>query len=158
MSSVHLITDICTLKKTAKVGSDIELSEEEGEQEEMESPFNLDNLRRHLADVTLARRVLPEDVSARQKLLEESVYEVAVERLKHQADIFAGLGLGNNALLAPDFRQWMWEWHTKLKARLEVEIKNIMKVEDQLKSMDAVLSPYLSLVKAERLSIITIME
>lgn len=157
MSSIQLITDPCTLKKTVKAGSDTEL-EEEGEQEEMEIPFNLDNLRRHLADVTLARRVLPEDVSARQKLLEESVYEVAVERLKHQADIFAELGLGNSALLAPDLRQWMWEWHTKLNARLEVEIKNIMKVEDAMTSMDGILSPYLSLVNAERLSIITIME
>ncbi|KAF8119543.1 hypothetical protein EV363DRAFT_1197176, partial [Boletus edulis] len=44
-----------------------------------EIPFNLDNLRKHLAQVTLARRVLPEDVAARQKLLEVSVYDVAVE-------------------------------------------------------------------------------
>jgi DNA-directed RNA polymerase len=128
----------------------------------MEIPFNLDNLRRHLSDVTLARRVLPEDVAARQKLLEESVYDVAVERLKRQADLFAELGLGNNVLLSADLQRWMWEWHNKLKARLEKEIKNIAAAEQKLSkkhtSWHCPLSPYLALVKAERLSLITILE
>jgi len=59
-----------------------------------EVPFNLDNLRKHLAQITLARRVLPEDLASRQKLLEESVYDVAVERLRHEAKLFDELGLG----------------------------------------------------------------
>lgn len=126
---------------------------------ELEIPFNLDNLRRHLAEVTLARRVLPEDVAARQKLLEESVYDVAVERLKHQADLFTELGLSNNSLLQADLQRWMWEWHTKLKARLEVEIKSISLAEKFKPAKNGLtLSPYLSLVKAERLSLITILE
>lgn len=126
----------------------------------MEVPFNLDNLRRHLAEVTLARRVLPEDVAARQKLLEESVYDVAVERLKHQADLFAELGLGNNPLMQADLQRWMWDWHSKLKTRLEKEIKAIAAAEkaDRRKQVSGPLSPYLSLVKAERLSLITILE
>lgn len=96
---------------------------------ELEIPFNLDNLRKHLAQVALARRVLPEDVAARQKLLEESVYDVAVERLKHQADVFEELGLGNNSLMQADLQRWMWGWHTKLKTRLEREIKEVISHE-----------------------------
>ncbi|TFK37584.1 hypothetical protein BDQ12DRAFT_607612 [Crucibulum laeve] len=125
-------------------------------------PFNLDNLRRHLADVTLARRVLPEDVAARQKLLEESVYDVAVERLKHQADMFAELGLGSGSLRQPDLQKWMWSWHLKLKDRLEKEIRNIAHTESTKRQAanreHQLLSPYLSLVKAERLSLLTILE
>ncbi|KAG5643187.1 hypothetical protein DXG03_001391 [Asterophora parasitica] len=127
---------------------------------EMEIPFNIDNLRRHLAEVTMARRVLSDDVASRQKLLEESVYDVAVERMKHQADLFAELGLGNNALRAADLQQWMWGWHEKLKKRLETEIKNIAQTEakSKFKRAEALFSPYLSLVKADRLSLITILE
>ena len=124
-----------------------------------EIPFNLDNLRRHLAQVNLARRVLPEDVAARQKLLEESVYEVAVERMKHDADRFAELGLGDGGLMQADLQRWMWDWHTKLKQRLEAEIKKIAALEGSKKmSPGAVLSPYLHLVNAEKLSLITILE
>lgn len=126
----------------------------------MEIPFNLDNLRRHLAELTLARRVLSDDVAARQKLLEESVYDVAVERLKHQADLFAELGLGNNALMHADLQQWMWDWHNKLKVRLEREIKSIATAEKKgVRGPEgALLTPYLMLVKTERLSLITILE
>lgn len=127
----------------------------------MEIPFNLDNLRRHLAEITLARRVLPEDVAARQTLLEESVYDVAVERFKHESDHFAQLGLGNNSLKQADLQRWMWDWHSKLKARLEQEVKAI-KATESVKSTGhpraVSLSPYLSLVKPERLSLITILE
>jgi DNA-directed RNA polymerase len=96
---------------------------------EMQVPFNLSNLRRHLAQIAYARKVLPEDVAARQKLLEESVYDVAVARLNHQADVFAELGLGHGGLNAPDLQKWMWEWHTKLQARLDVEIESILQAE-----------------------------
>ncbi|KAG5651535.1 hypothetical protein H0H81_008297 [Sphagnurus paluster] len=130
----------------------------EGEEPVMEIPFNIDNLRRHLAEVTMARRVLADDVAARQKLLEESVYDVAVERMKHQADLFAELGLGNNALRAADLQKWMWDWHRKLTARLEKEIKNIAQTETKARKNETLFSPYLALVKAERLSLITILE
>jgi DNA-directed RNA polymerase len=155
----YLFPDTLPKKIDKTAGQDTELPEG-AEEPVMEIPFNLETLRRHLAEVTLARRVLPEDVAARQKLLEESVYDVAVERLKHQADLFAELGLGTNILLAPDLRQWMWEWHTKLKARLAKESKRIAITEQarHRKSTAALLSPYLALVKPERLSLITILE
>jgi len=42
-------------------------------------PFNLDSLRRHLSDITEARSVLDANVHARQRHLEASVYDLAVE-------------------------------------------------------------------------------
>lgn len=88
-------------------------------------------MRKHLAQVTLARRVLAEDVAARQKLLEASVYDVAVERLKHEAKIFDGIGLGHVdvGLRRADLQRWMWDWHEKLRARLETEIADIIVTE-----------------------------
>ncbi|KAH0833941.1 DNA/RNA polymerase [Lanmaoa asiatica] len=126
-----------------------------------EIPFNLDNLRKHLAQVTLARRVLPEDVAARQKLLEASVYDVAVERLKHEAKIFDGIGLGHVdvGLRRADLQRWMWDWHQKLRVRLETEIADIIAVEaKQTRDKSTRLGPFLSLVKPETLSLITILE
>jgi DNA-directed RNA polymerase len=100
-------------------------------------------------------------VSCLKKLrrVEESGYEVAVERMKHQADMFAELGLGDNGLMQANQRRWMWEWHIESKARLEQEIKNITAIEAKKKmTVNATLSPYLHLVNAERLSLITILE
>lgn len=96
-----------------------------------EIPFNLDNLRKYLAQVTLARRVLPEDVTARQKLLETSVYDVAVERLKREAKVFDEIGLGHvdAGLRRADLQRWMWDWHEKLRVRLETEIADIIAAE-----------------------------
>lgn len=123
-----------------------------------EVPFNLNNLRSHLAQVTLARRVLPEDLASRQKLLEESVYDVAVERLRHEARLFDELGLGNRELHHADLQKWMWDWHQKLKARLEAEIKDIITAEEKLAAQVQRMGPFLSLVKPEKLSLITILE
>ncbi|KAF8130200.1 hypothetical protein EV363DRAFT_1399395 [Boletus edulis] len=126
-----------------------------------EIPFNLDNLRKHLAQVTLARRVLPEDVAARQKLLEASVYDVAVERLKHEAKVFDEMGLGHMdvGLRRPDLQRWMWDWHQKLRSRLETEITDIIAAEaKQTREKTTRLGPFLSLVKPETLSLITILE
>ncbi|KAH7922516.1 DNA/RNA polymerase [Leucogyrophana mollusca] len=122
-----------------------------------EIPFNLNNLRKHLAQVLLARRVLPEDVASRQKLLEESVYDVAVERLKHEADLFDELGLGSRGLQQADLQKWMWAWHQKLKTRLEAEIQNIVAAEERMGKSPR-MGPFLSLVKPEKLSLITILE
>jgi DNA-directed RNA polymerase, mitochondrial len=94
-------------------------------------PFNLDNLRQHLAQVALARRVLPEDVASRQKLLEESVYQVALSRQKHQLALFEDLGLNNHGLKHADLQTWMWTWHQKLKDSLQVAIKDVIDMESQ---------------------------
>ncbi|KAI0070874.1 DNA/RNA polymerase [Panus rudis PR-1116 ss-1] len=128
---------------------------------ELEVPFNLANLRKHLAQVVLARRVLPEDVAARQKLLEESVYDVAVERLRKEAEVFDELGLGSKGLGHADLRKWLWEWHLKLQARLKAEIANLAAEEAKLPAIDKNLhrlTPFLTVLKPEKLSLITILE
>ncbi|KAG6371386.1 DNA-directed RNA polymerase N-terminal-domain-containing protein [Boletus reticuloceps] len=126
-----------------------------------EIPFNLDNLRKHLAQVTLARCVLPEDVAACQKLLEVSVYDVTVERLKHKAKVFDEMGLGHMGLglRCPDLQIWMWDWHQKLRSHLETEVADIIAAKaKQTRERTTCLGPFLSLVKLETLSLITILE
>ncbi|THV02643.1 DNA/RNA polymerase [Dendrothele bispora CBS 962.96] len=143
-----------------------------------EVPFNLSNLRRHLARISFARRILPDDVVSRQKLLEESVYDVAVARLKHESEIFEDLGLDKEEKLRnPDLRRWMWDWHCKLEERLNQVVKGIGSIDPDMKlkrrkktpelslplkpaSLKNILdlSPYLTLVNPARLSLITILE
>ena len=92
-------------------------------------PFNLEILRKHLAHVSLARRVLPEDLAARQKLLGDSVYDVAIERMRRQAELFKELGLGDSVLRKPELQVWMWQWHQLLLARLRDDITLLSKEE-----------------------------
>lgn len=105
----------------------------EGQDESVtEVPFNLDILRKHLTNVQLARRVLPDDVTARQKLLEESVYDVAVERLKRQAELFEQLNLTDGVLNQSDLQHWMWNWHKRLRERLTRDITAVLAEEDRV--------------------------
>ncbi|EIW56833.1 DNA/RNA polymerase [Trametes versicolor FP-101664 SS1] len=128
-------------------------------------PFNLETLRRHLGQVILARRVLSEDLVLRQRLLEQSVYNVAVERFRHQAELFDQLGLPNKSLHSTDLRTWMWHWHVKLQARIEAELANL-EIEERViarlrrkgSKEDPQLSPFLKLLKPEKLSLITVLE
>ncbi|KAG6872157.1 hypothetical protein C0995_012475 [Termitomyces sp. Mi166 len=134
---------------------------EDGTGVQMEIPFNINNLRQHLASVITARRVLSDDLIARQEHLEKSAYDVAREQMQFQSQKLEELGLASGALNSPDLRQWMWVWHTKLKERLKQEIKNIAAAESKMSarhSSDTHLSPYLSLLDAERLSLLTILE
>jgi DNA-directed RNA polymerase, mitochondrial len=98
-----------------------------------EVPFNLEVLRKHLASVSLARRVLAEDVAARQKLLEESVYDVAVERLRRQAERFEELGIDSHGLRQSILQQWMWTWHQKLHVKLKEDVAELTKLETKKK-------------------------
>ncbi|KAI0270564.1 DNA/RNA polymerase [Gloeopeniophorella convolvens] len=124
-----------------------------------EVPFNLDTLRKHLAHVSLARRVLAEDLAARQKVLEDSVYDVSVQRMRRQAEIFQKIGLGGSALKQPDLQLWMWQWHQQLHARLKEDIALLRKQEESTKTKPQQrLVPFLSLIKPDKLSLITILE
>lgn len=96
---------------------------------ETEIPFNLDILRKHLAHVSLARRVLSDDLAARQKLVEDSVYDVAVQRMRRQAELFKELGLGGSVLKKQDLQLWMWQWHQLLQERLKEDIARLVKGE-----------------------------
>lgn len=132
-----------------------------------EMPFNLSTLRKHLSQITLARRVLPDDLVARQKLIEDSVYDVARQRLEHEYETMKNLDV-SKTLKDKRIQRWMWEWHLKLRDRITNEIKSITAFEKKnyaygkpkahLKYQAEMISPYLALVNAERLSLLTIME
>ncbi|KAI9430871.1 DNA/RNA polymerase [Lactarius indigo] len=114
---------------------------------ETEIPFNLDVLRKHLAHISLTRRVLSEDLAARQKLLEDSVYDVAVQRMRRQAELFKELGLGDSLL------------QTRLKEDIALLVKEeAAPLTGPNRKQAQPLGPFLSLVKPEKLSLITILE
>ncbi len=112
-----------------------------------EVPFNLEILRRHLSQVILARRVLSEDVALRQKLLEQSVYNVAVERMKHQAEMLDKVGLPSKGLQSNNLKAWMWAWHQKLLTRIQAELENLI-VEERVIGMLTVSSLRIALTHA----------
>ena len=58
----------------------------------------------------------------RQRLLKQSVLSIAAKRMKHQAELFRGLGL---------LRAWMWEWHWKLEQRIAAKLENVI-VEERV--------------------------
>ena len=74
--------------------------------------------------------MLSEDSLARQKLLEESMCDAAVDRWKHEASMFAELGLGKKGLDSATLHSWMSQWHRKLQVRIQGEIQNLSKAEE----------------------------
>ncbi len=95
--------------------------------------------------------------------------------MRRQADLFKELGIVDSVLKTQDLQLWMWQWHQLLQARLKKDIALLIKEEacgytlfhlqflTQLrhaasKKQAQPLGPFLSLVKPEKLSIITILE
>ena len=100
-----------------------------------ETPFNIANLRKHLAEVAYAQRVLPDDMAARQKLLEASVYDLAVERLRYESLKLEEVGVGQEQkLLSAQLQKWMFEWHEKLTKRLTAEIAELVEEESAIRA------------------------
>lgn len=95
-------------------------------------PFNIRSLRRHLAEVVYARRALPEDNEARQRLLETSAYDVAVARLRHVSEKLDDLGLNTGVLRHAHLQKWMYVWHEKLQRKLEIEIARTLQDEKHM--------------------------
>jgi DNA-directed RNA polymerase len=99
---------------------------------EYETPFNLDVLRKHLANISFARQVLPGDREARQRLLEESVLTVAKDRMEHEQALLARLELGPSGLQTAGLQTWMWNWHQGLMEKLKEDIPKLLKSEKLL--------------------------
>jgi DNA-directed RNA polymerase, mitochondrial len=81
--------------------------------------------------------------------------------MKQQNETMKQLGMDNaGALKSSMLQAWMWGWHLKLTERLDSEIKAIIKVEQggKRKTHGATMGPFLTLLKPDRLSIITILE
>lgn len=83
-----------------------------------EVPFNLNVLRRNLNHFIFERQTLPDDVLRRQKLLEDSAYDNALERYRHEAEVFKSMNmsgkLGDRSLQA-----WAWDWYNLTVPELE---------------------------------------
>jgi len=128
---------------------------------ESEVPFNISGLRRQLNKVIEARNFLKKDAYARQKHLEASVYDLAKERMEHMEQTLKDTGIADGNLTNSQLRKWMFDWHVKLKEALK---KELMKIEKQeaagAKGRRKIepIAPYLKLVNADRLSLLTILE
>ncbi|KAJ3514954.1 hypothetical protein NLJ89_g2072 [Agrocybe chaxingu] len=123
---------------------------------DVEVPFNLSAMRRHLSDVVEARKMLDQDLNARQKHLEASVYDLALEHLEHRAKVFSEKGLGQNQhLLDSELQKWMWTWHLRFVERLKVEVAKMDR--SRVKDVKEI-APYMTLIKPEKLSLLTILE
>lgn len=73
--------------------------------------------------------MLPDDISARQKLLESSVYDLAVERMQHDRDNLEERGINSGKLQHAQLQTWMFKWHEKLTRRLAYETKELVEEE-----------------------------
>lgn len=122
-----------TVREVAPVG--------DAKEEVYEVPYNLRQLRSSLGKLNSTHKALGDDLWARQRLLEQSVYDVAVERLKHEHETLDKLQrsstLGDKSL-----RALMWDWHQKLSKRLEDDISVLVQEEAQRrKSISTNISP-----------------
>lgn len=96
-----------------------------------EVPYNLRRLRATLNRVKAANRTLGEDLWARQQLLEQSVYDVAVDRLKHEHETLEKLQNKSSSLGGRSLRAMMWDWHQKLTMRLQDDVRVLVQEETQ---------------------------
>jgi len=119
-------------------------------------PLNLDSLQRHLSKITEARTVFDANLHARQRHLEASVFDLAQEMLERRSKIMEEKGLPTGRLFHADLQQLMWQWHLALQARVRAEIERIVSYEKP-EHMSPI-GPFLSLVKPEKLSLLTILQ
>ena len=119
-------------------------------------PYNLDSLRRHLSDITEARSVLDANVHARQRHLEASVFDLAVEMLQRRSKTMEQKGLASGRLFHAELQQLMWHWHLALQGRIRTEIERIVNEENP--ELMSPIGPFLTLVRPEKLSLLTILE
>ena len=115
---------------TDELNEEAEASSAQRTDEDEEVPFNLDSLRKHLAEVAYARRLLPTDALTHQKLLEASVYDEAAKRMQRDSEKLDELGLGSKGLKQEQLQIWMFEWHKKLVKKLQAEIEEVKRQED----------------------------
>lgn len=107
----------------------------DAKEEVYEVPYNLRQLRTNLNRLSATHRALGDDLWARQRLLEQSVYDVAVERLKHEHEVMEKLNRAST-LGGKPLRELMWDWHQKLSKRLEDDIIILKEEEAQQRKIE----------------------
>lgn len=75
--------------------------------------------------------MLPDDVMRRQKLLEDSAYDNALERYRHEADVFKSMNLGGN-MGDRNLQAWAWDWYNLAVPELEKVIAETEKAEKSM--------------------------
>jgi DNA-directed RNA polymerase len=119
-------------------------------------PFNLHSLRQHLGDIIEARSVLEANVHARQRHLEASAFDLAVEMLEQESKTMEEKGLSTGRLFHAELQHLMWTWHLALQPRVRAEIERI--INDENPEHLSPIGPFLTLVRPEKLSLLTILE
>ncbi|GJJ10389.1 hypothetical protein Clacol_004615 [Clathrus columnatus] len=174
-SELPVVRPVLRLRPRGKVETEVQLSEDgsftevepQGDAKEIvyEVPYNLRRLRQTLSKVTAANRTLGDDLWARQQLLEQSVYDVAVDRLKHEHETLEKLQNNSSSLGGRSLRAMMWDWHQKLSTRLQDDIRVLVEEETRDRSelidrnINALkLGSFLSLLPPDKLSLIVILE
>ena len=79
----------------------------------------------------LERQALPNDVIRRQQLLEDSAYDNALERYRHEAEVFKSMNIGGNRN-DRSLQAWAWDWYNITVLELE---KVILEIEQAEKKM-----------------------
>ncbi|TEB18252.1 mitochondrial RNA polymerase [Coprinellus micaceus] len=124
-----------------------------------EVPFKIQNLRDHLTSIAYARQVLPDDMVARQRHLELAAYDMAEDRVEVESANLKELGI-DTRFHDKKVQEYMHNWHERLRKKLAEEVKLIEKEEGEgmFRNSATELTPYLTLVAPDRLSMITILE
>ncbi|KZO97648.1 DNA/RNA polymerase [Calocera viscosa TUFC12733] len=137
-------------------------SPSEGDQ----TPFNLQSMRDYLEQVRLGRASLHDDPTARQRLMEESAYQVAAQRWRHEAEGLAKLSIPGGSMQKTRLKNWMWEWYQTMIERLDNEIPTLEEQESVKSSVHTSLgtylhggiAPYLRLLATDKMATMTITE
>ncbi|PVG00666.1 DNA/RNA polymerase [Serendipita vermifera] len=127
-----------------------------------ETPYNLGVLRENLNQIIQGRKTLPDDVLQRQKQLEETAYDNALARFKHEAEVFRELDMGGN-LNRRSLQAWMWDWHVATEPYLQQKIEEICSnpvvVKTRgAKAVQAPITDFLKLLPASKMTLIAILE
>ena len=129
--------------------------------EVFETPYNLGILRSNLDQIIKGRKALPDDVLQRQKLLEETAYDSALARLKHEAEVFKDLDMGAN-LKHRSLQAWMWDWHVKTEPYLQQCIEDLtsqeMRKPSNGRTSTTPIASFLKLLPASKLVLIATLE
>ncbi|KAJ9478932.1 DNA-directed RNA polymerase, mitochondrial [Pseudozyma hubeiensis] len=157
-ADVPELLPVKTTSKASRLGKD-------PENKAGEMPFNLASLKENLSIVQEARRNIT-DPYERQKWLEHSALEAARKRLEHSAEKLEELGLQTTgALQSKPLQKWMWDWYNKLQVtlkedleRLDQDVSHSKHDKKAMLPMEQQILPFLRLLPASKLALITILE
>ncbi|KAI8578852.1 hypothetical protein K450DRAFT_244823 [Umbelopsis ramanniana AG] len=112
-------------------------------------------LQEHLATLEKSKKSGITDPYELQLRIEERAYEVALEKLNYEKQETLARGDKLGAMNLSPLKRIMWNWHQRLTPLIVEEVQRCDKSND---SDRRVYGPFLKLLPAEKLSVITILE